>query len=127
MRRGNHYYCINKIQKKLSRRGAVTTNLNMKPPANARGVWSSFPIPHVHAYSHTVPHKQLLAVVGGVLMCGLPLVPSIPVSCHSCAQTTHVAPISTPRASAHGSGWGCFMGWVFPLLWLSPHPHPSTL
>jgi hypothetical protein len=40
-----------------------------------------------------------------------------------CTHTSHVAPLSTPQAIAHGSGWGCFAGWVS----LSPLPCPPFL
>jgi hypothetical protein len=36
-----------------------------------------------------------------------------PLSPHPlCTHTSDVAPLSTPRAIAHGSGGGCFMEWV---------------
>ena len=73
---------------------------------------------------HGVALRIVIVVVvdaqGGVFLFSPPLVPSIPRL--TPVPYTDVAPLSTPRAIACGSGWGCFMVQVS----LSPLP-PSCL
>jgi hypothetical protein len=62
----------------------------------------------VSRYSSPVVCRPLVRRAGRPLVPLVPLFPLFP-SVPLCPPTTHIGPLSTPRAIARGSGWGCFV------------------